>query len=145
MELLAPYFVGLTPSERQTLVKMETDSIRFLELSHGIAVENPELFPAFMKVAIFREEFSIARELWVVVNKINQLKANIDDTGMLAGNYAMETALTFYHTVKIAAKRDIPGARVIYEELKPAFRSRKRKPKKTETEKDETQPELFES
>jgi len=122
---------------------METESIKFLEVSHGIALENSELFPTFIKTAVFREEFSTAHQLWLVVNKINQLKENINDTGMLAGNYAMETALIFYQTVKIAALHDIPGARVIYEELKPAFHSRKRSLRKVKLSKSEAQPELF--
>jgi len=144
MGLLKPYLVTLTQQERQALVKMETESIKFLEVSHGIALENSELFPTFIKAAVFREEFSAAHELWLVANKVSQLNENINDTGMLAGNNAMETALIFYQTVKIAALHDIPGARVIYEELKPAFRSRKRSRRKVKLSKTETQPELFE-
>jgi len=142
--LLKPYLVALTQGEREALIKIESESINFLEVSHGIAAENPALFPTFMKMAAFREEFSTAHELWLFISKINQLKEDISDTGMLAGNYALETALAFYHTVKIAARHDIPGARIIYEELKPAFHSRKRKLRKANTAKNKAQPELFE-
>jgi len=142
---LKPYFVALSPPERQGLIKIETESIKFLEVSHRIAERNPELFPGFMKVAIFREEFSAAHELWMLINKLDELKEKISDTELLAGNYAMETALTFYHTVKIAAKHDIPAARVIYEEFRPAYSLRKRKIRKAVQAKDKVQPELFES
>jgi len=142
---LKPYLVTLTPPERQTLVKIEAESIKFLEVSHRIAGRNPELFPSFMKLAIFREEFSAAQELWTLVNKFNELKEKICDAELLAGNYAMETALTFYHTVKIAAKHDIPAARVIYEEFRPAYSLRKRKIRKANPAKAVAQPELFES
>lgn len=145
MSLLKPYLVALSQQERRAFVKIETESINFLELSHEIAAGYPELFPTFLRMAAFREEFSAAHELWLVAGKINQLRENINDTEMLAGNYALETALAFYHTVKIAAMRDIPGARVIYEELKPAFQSRKQKVRKTRAVKAEAQPELFES
>lgn len=141
---LRPYVISLTQPERQTLSKIETASIKFLEVSHEIASRSSELFPAFMKTVVFCEEFSIACELWALISKIDELKEIINDTELLAGNYALDEALAFYHTVKIAAQHDIPAARVIYEELKPAYSIRKWKLKKVNMVKDEKQPELFE-
>jgi len=126
MNKLEPYLVVLSEADRQALVKMEAVSFRFLELSHKFAVEYPDLFPAFTEAAIFKEEYFTVRELWSFVNKLNQLKDNISDTGMATGTHALETAAAFYHTVKIAARHDIPGARGIYEVLKPKFPSRSR-------------------
>jgi len=124
ISMLEPHLVALTQTERQVLVKMGADSFRFLEMSHEFAVEYPELFPAFTEVAIFKEEFFTARELWSFAAKLNRLRENMSDTGMAAGSHALETAMAFYHTVKIAARHDIPGARVIYEDLKSEFPSR---------------------
>jgi len=145
MCLLKPYLVVLSQAEREALAKIETESIKFLEVSHEVVLGKHELFPAFLKAAIFREEFVTAHELWIIISKLCQLKDSIYDTEMLIGNGALETALAFYNTVKIAAKHDIPGAKVIYEELKPAFQSRKRKPKKAKSIKDAAQGELFDS
>ena len=139
--LLKPYFIALTMSERRKFIKIGAGYIRFLELSHGIAVDYPEMFPSFLKVAAFRDEYSVTRELHKVSGKLDLLRNSVNDTEMLAGRHTLETALAFYNTVKIAARRDIPGARPIYEELKPALRSgigRQRK-----VEKDRRQPELF--
>ena len=127
MEMLEPYLVVLTRADRQVLVKMRAETFKFVELSYGLAVEYPELFPSFKETAIFKEEFITARELWSFDNKLNRLKDTIIDTEMAAGSNVLETALAFYHTVKIAARRDIPGARTIYEELKPGFPSRRRR------------------
>lgn len=126
INIVEPYVVALTPSERQTLVKIGAESIKFLELAHTFAVEYPGLFPIFRKAAVFKEEFFTVRELWTFGNKLEQLKSNVSDTEMAAGSHALETALDFSHTVKIAARHDIPGARVIYEELKPRFPSKRR-------------------
>jgi len=146
--LIDPYLVSLTPAERQALSQIGTELMRCLELSHGIAVEYPDLFPAFVKTAAFREEFFITRELREVISKIDGLKENILDTEMLAGNHALDMALAFYNTVKIAARRDIPGARLIYDKLKPAFHSgkqvKKKRPAATGSAKVHyKQPELF--
>ena len=146
--LIDPYLVSLTTSERQALSQIGSELMKCLELSHGIAVEFPDLFPAFIKTAAFREEFFITCELRQVIGKIDELKENILDTEMLAGNHALDTALAFYNTVKIAARRDIPGAKLIYDKLKPAFRSGKQAKKKRSAPAKEItynymQPELF--
>ena len=130
MNLLEPYLVSLTPAERRTLIKMGNDNFAFLELSYGLAVEYPDLFPSFMKAAVFKEEFFAAQGLWTIFNRINLLRDRISDTEMLAGNIALETAMAFYHTVKMAARRDIPGARIIFDELRPVFSSGRQKRRK---------------
>ena len=127
MNMLGPYFVVLSPPERQSLLKMGRGSFKFAELAYGLAVEHPELFPGFLKAGILGEDFSIARELWALAAKLNQLKDRLQDTELAAGNYALQAAFSFYQTVKIAAKRDIPGASVIYEELKSRRPSWQRK------------------
>jgi len=119
--MLEPYFVILTREERQALLRKGAGSFKFLEMSHEFAVDYPELFPAFTEAAIFEEEFSIVRELWFFGNKLNQLKDSMSDMEMRASSHVLETAMAFYHTVKIAARHDIPGARVIYDELKLKF------------------------
>ena len=141
--LFNPYLIVLTPSERQNMVKVGDRFMEFLEISHKFAVEYPGLFPFFRERSLLSKESFIVFELWKIHRKIDQLKEAIDDTGLLAGNHALETALSFYQTVKFAARRDIPGAKVIFEELKPALPSRRNKRRKAKTEYDEGQLELF--
>ena len=141
VKLLEPYLLMLTPGEREALVKIGEESFRFLELSHEIAVNYPDLFPTFMQTAVFKEEFSTVNELWSFVNKINNLKDRINDMKMMAGNHALEFAITFYHTVKLAARHDIPGTKMIFDELKPKFPANKKKRRKPQN--NDRQLELF--
>ena len=145
VKIFEPYLVALTHEERRVLAKNGTGSFEFVKLSHELAVEYPELFPSFIKTAIFQEEFFTAHELFIFAKKIEQLKNNLNDMEMLAGSRALDVALTFYKTVKIAARRDIPGARAIFEELKPAFPYRSRTRKKPRAAELDRQLELFES
>jgi len=142
INLFMPYLVKLTPQERQALAKMEDGTIKFLEMSHGLAVDYPDLFPTYMKAAVFGEKFSTVHELSCFISKLNNFRDNVCDTEMLAGNHAMEFAEAFYQTVRIAARRDLPAARVIYEELKPRFSSRKLRRRKAAAG-DGRQLELF--
>jgi len=116
LNLLRPYLVS--PSERQVLVELGADSLAFIEASYGIAVKYPELLPCFSGAPIFGEDFFMAREFWGFAAKLNHLRDTLHDTEMAAGNYGLEAALAFYTMMKIAARHDIPGARMIYEELK---------------------------
>ena len=134
ISMLDPYLVVLTLPERQGLIKIGDGSFSFLELSHEFAVEYPDLFPAFMEAAVFKEEFFTVQKLWSFFNKLSQLRDNISDTKMAAGSHALDTALAFYQTVKIAARCDLPGARVIYEELKPKVPARRQRRKQYRNE-----------
>ena len=140
---LKPCLVELTPSERRTYVKIGLESIKFLDLSHRIAVNNSGLFPGFLKISLFRKEFFMANELWKLLAKLDKLREAINDTEILAGNFALETALAFYNTIKIAARHDIPGTEVIYEELKSAYALLKGGRQRAGKKKDTRQPELF--
>ena len=127
MDMLAPYLVTLSQAERQTLVEMRADYFKFIEASYGLAIENPEMLPGFFETMTFGEDFSIAQELLKFAAALNQLRDNISGMEMAAGNYGFQAALAFYNTIKIAARHDIPGARMIYEKLKPKRPSGRRK------------------
>ena len=120
-KLLEPSLVSLSAAERKALDKTGEEAMEFLKLSYGMSLGNPELFPPFLKTSSFGENFSSAYELSRLLYKIDSLRSGISDTKDLIGSHAMENALAFYNTVRIAARRDIPGASLIYEELKAAF------------------------
>ena len=124
--LLEPCLVSLEESERKLIDKIGTDSIKFLKLSYEISLGNPELFPTFIKASSFGENINSTYELSRLFDKIEDLRYGISDTKTLIGNFAMEKALAFYNTIKIAARRDIPGAELIYKELKAAFPPRRK-------------------
>jgi hypothetical protein len=143
--MLAPYLISLSPHERHGLAKIEERTFKFLELSQRLTLEYPELFPDFMQVLVFRKEFSSAYDLSLFARKISVLKDRISDTETLSGNRALDFAIDYYNTIRMAARRDIPGTRIIYEELKQIFPVKKQSRRKPKSKEDFRQPELFES
>ena len=119
--LLAPYLLALTPAERHGLPKMGEKTISFVEKAYDFARQNPSLVPPFLEVAAFGVDFADAHGLWTLCNSVQQLEEGIDDTEMVAGSEAYQAALVFYHSVKLAAAQDVPGAKAVYEELKTRF------------------------
>jgi hypothetical protein len=131
--LLAPYIIALTPSERHELPKMGEKTVSFVEKAYDFAQQNPNLVPLYLDMTAFSTDFEDAHGLWNLVNSIRQLEENTSDTEMTAGSEAYQAALVFYKSVKMAAAQDIPGAKAVYEELKPRFPGGKHKTEETES------------
>jgi hypothetical protein len=92
-----------------------------VEKTHDYAHDNPALVPSFLDMGDFDKDFSDAHGLWSLLTAIRQLEEAVSDTIMAAGSEAYHAALAVYHNVQAAAKQDIPGAKAIYENLKPHF------------------------
>jgi hypothetical protein len=119
--LLSPYLLALTPTERHDLPKMGEKTLSFVEKAYDFARKNPAFVPPYLEVDAFGVDFSDAHGLWTLHNTMRQLEEGIDDTEMAAGSEAYQAALVFYHSVKMAAAQDVPGAKAVYEELKTRF------------------------
>ncbi|GHU27101.1 hypothetical protein FACS1894172_03460 [Spirochaetia bacterium] len=132
--LLAPYILALTPSERHKLPKMGEKTIGFVEKSYNFAKQNPNLCPPYLDMTAFDTDFDDAHGLWTLLNTVQQLHQNLDDTEMAAGSEAYQAALLFYSSVKTAAAQDVPGAKAVYNELRTHFPGGKRKSTGTESE-----------
>jgi hypothetical protein len=122
---LEPYVLALTPSKRQAIPKMGQKSLGFVEKAQEYAKKNPQFCPGFLNNGAFEMELSTAHELWKFTNFVKQLAENLEDTELAAGSQAYLAALAFYESVKMAAKREVPGAKAIYEELRVRFPRRK--------------------
>ena len=66
-------------------------------------------------------DFKAYNNLIQVYREVEQLCANLDDTVMMSGSEAYMAALAYYHSVKQAAKMNVPNAKSIYEDLKQRF------------------------
>ncbi|MGV9004656.1 hypothetical protein [Flavobacterium sp.] len=121
---LEPYVMGLTEEERQTLFKMGDKTVATVQKVQSYIITNPELMPTYMNKVEFAKDVTVVTQLTPLQNMAYQLASDLDDTRMLAGSEALAEALIYYGSVKEAAKRGIPQAKPIYEELKERFTRR---------------------
>ena len=126
--ILKPYILTLNAEERQPLEKLGIEHLTFIEKSYQLNLKYPEMIPEFFEKEIFTEEFFKARALLDISEKLDQIKEELRDTKLAAGNLGLRAAFAFYNTVKIAARHKIPGTAIIYEELKPIRPAGKWKP-----------------
>ncbi len=120
-EKLLPYLIALTPSERKELPKMSDKTIPFVNKALNYAVSNPEFMPPYLQLDELNKDVNAVNALNVFHAQLEQVVTGLDDTMMLAGSEAYIAALSYYNSVKQAAKINVPNAKTIYEDLKERF------------------------
>lgn len=68
-----------------------------------------------------KKDFDATTQLLPILRSVEQVESNLSDTAMMAGSEAYVAALSYYNSVKMAAKMNIPGAKPIYDDLRKRF------------------------
>ena len=121
---LAPYLLALTPEQRKTIPKMSDGTEPFVAKVLEYAQNDAQFVPPFMDVPEMKKDFDAVTQLLPILRMVQQLDDNLSDTAMMAGSEAYVAALSYYNSVKMAAKMNIPGAKAIYDDLSKRFMKR---------------------
>lgn len=119
--ILEPYLLALTPDQRRSIPKMSDGSAPFVNKALDYASEESQFAPPFMNVDEMRKDVNSANQLNQILRTIRQLESNLNDTVMLAGSESIVAALSYYKSVKMAARMNVPGAKPIYDDLSQRF------------------------
>jgi len=118
---LTPYVLALTPEQRKTIPKMSDGTEPFVGKVMDYATSDPQFAPPYMDVPEMKKDFDAVSALLPLLRTVDQIESNLNDTTMMAGSEAYIAALSYYNSVKMAAKMNIPGAKAIYDDLKKRF------------------------
>ncbi|WP_163717047.1 hypothetical protein [Mangrovibacterium lignilyticum] len=77
--------------------------------------------PPYVSLTGFSDDMASWEKLNSILMPVQQLANDLADTTMQAGSESYVAALSYYNSVKQAAKMSIPGSKPIYEELKQRF------------------------
>lgn len=121
---LGPMLKTLDVQERRTLPKMGDGTEPFVTKTIEYAKTNAQFLPPFVSVDEMEVDFKSVEDLQTVLRPMKQLVAGLEDTIMLAGSEAYVSALSYYNSVKIGQKMNMPGAETIYKDLKKRFDKR---------------------
>ena len=127
---LKPYLIALTPEERMAVPKMSDKTEPFVDKTLDYTQSDPQFAPPYMDVDELKNDMLVHGQLVPLARTVRQLDNGLDDTVMEAGGESYINALSYYNSVKQAAKMDVPGAKSIYEDLKKRF-ERKSSPKES--------------
>ncbi len=118
---LAPYLLALTPEQRKTIPKMSDGTEPFVSKVMEYASNDAQFVPPYMDVTEMRKDLDAANQLSPILRTVEQIESNLNDTTMMAGSEAYIASLSYYNSVKMAAKLNVPGAKPIYDDLKKRF------------------------
>ena len=119
--LMKPYLIALQPNERMTLPKMGDKSLSFVTKATEYAQSRKDFSPPYLNAEELAIDLKAVEDLTRVYRETEQLCKSLDDTIMLSGSEAYAEALAYYQAVKQAAKRNIPDAKAVYQDLRKRF------------------------
>lgn len=121
IKALLPFLLNLTKDERIQLPKLGAASLEFDEQCASYMATAPNLVPPFVDVAEVAKDRTLRLVLADLFRETKKLCEQLDDTLLLVGSEVWMADISFYQTVKQAARRDVPGADTIYDDLKARF------------------------
>jgi hypothetical protein len=119
---LAPYLQGLTAKERQEFFKMGDKTVATVQKTKTYVDTNPEFAPSYLDKPSFLKDVAVVTQLLPVVNLATQLATDADDTLLLAGSEALQSAMLYYGQIREANSKGVPTAKPIYEDLSERFK-----------------------
>jgi hypothetical protein len=124
--ILAPYVIALTPEQRKSIPKMSDGTEPFVEKVMAYAESNAQFLPPFVNLSEMQRDWLAVSGLIPLLRMVDQLQDTLGDTSMMAGSEVYVGALSYYNSVKQAAKVNAPDAKAIYEDLRKRFERRNR-------------------
>lgn len=121
MNKLNPHLKTLNAKERRTLPKMGDGTEPFVEKTIDYAKSNPQFLPPYVQVDDIEVDFTAVQVLNNYIRPLRQVLDALEDTTMLAGSEAYVAALSYYNSVKLGQRMNMPGAESIYEDLRTRF------------------------
>jgi hypothetical protein len=123
--ILKPYLIALTPTERHDLPKMSDGTLPFVQKCLDYCQSNPEFAPSYLDFSGLLADMKVYNQLMPIFRLAEQLENMLNDTTMEVGAESYVSALSYYNSVKMAANMNVPGAKAIYEDLKKRFAKEK--------------------
>lgn len=119
--LLKPHLIALQPADRMRLPKMGDKTLPFVKKATEYAQSRQDFSPPYLNADELAIDLKAVEDLTAVYREAEQLCKNLNDTIMLSGSEAYAEALAYYQAVKQAARRNIPDAKSVYQDLRQRF------------------------
>ncbi|MDE3067551.1 MAG: hypothetical protein KGJ60_08365 [Verrucomicrobiota bacterium] len=115
------FLVGLTDDQRRKMLKLGDKTVGFEEKCASYMASRPDLIPGFVELNKLGQDRAAWTDLGDIQRALLDLYQRLDDTDMVLAHQIYLPDLSFYQNVQLAAKRSVPGAQAIYDDLKARF------------------------
>ena len=92
--ILAPYLQALSPSQRQTILKMSDKSRPFVAKTIEYVASAPTFVPPFMDLEEVHKDWTALHDLLPLIREMGQFYSNLKDTAMLASSESYAASLS---------------------------------------------------
>ena len=133
LETALPFLVSLTADDRQRLFKLGTRSEGFVAEALSAAQQHSDYVPASVSIVQLQRDIGLRQALLPIVQRARLIYTKLNDTWMLAGADAMQSATAIYRVLR--AQRG-EGLDVTLNVLKQRFE------KSSSAVKEPTEPEI---
>jgi len=121
-----PFLISLTAGERMGGLKLGDKTVAFVDKAIDYANSNSTLVPSFVNLVEIQKDYQLQKDLIDIEQWIMTLLQKIQDTYLEAGAETFNGILGFYQSVSLAADKNVPGARAIYDDLSTRFPGRRK-------------------
>jgi len=118
---LLPFLLNLTADEKSSLPKMSSIRDGMDEAFAQEMAAHPEMVPNFVDMTEVEKDRALRTALRDLHQQMCALCEGLEDTLTAAGVDTYLAYLSFYNNVKQAAKRNVPGANTVLDNLKRFF------------------------
>ncbi len=118
---LLPFLISITGDEKKEIPKMGSGSVGWVEKAMDYIQANPQFVPPYLDVTKLKNKVQLTKQLAPIFEAVNQLHSSLDSTFAVVGSEAYVASLSFYNSVRDAAKRNVPGTKAIYDDLQKRF------------------------
>lgn len=116
-----PFLINLSPQDRKDLPKLGDKSVGFDEKCQAYMESNPEFLPGFVDTAELDRDRALRSQLLRLAPDLMALAEQIEDTLTALGSEIVMVDFAYYQGVREAARRGLPGAQSIYDDLRARF------------------------
>jgi len=118
---LLPFLLNLTVQERKELFKLGDKGLGFDEKCKTYMANNATLVPSYVTVAEVEKDRVLRTAMLDILRELASLQEAVDDTVLTLGSEIVMADLSFYQSVRQAAKRGVAGIDVIFNDLQERF------------------------
>lgn len=116
-----PFLLTLSPQERRELPRLGDKSVGFEDKCATYMSSHPEYLPGFVKFEEVEKDRLLRQQIMRFSADLMTLSEQVDDTLAVVSSELWLADLAYYHAVREAGRRHLPGAKAIYDDLSQRF------------------------
>jgi len=119
--VLAGKVIALQPEERTQYGRVAESTQVWISKISDYMSSRPELVPAYINVAEFGKDLAARNAIMPRIARLNAVVNGLEDTAILLGTDLYNSAIAYYRNIKLLSQQNVPGAKLIYEDLQQKF------------------------